>query len=112
MFRICNEIDGQPATLFHGINGSRKLPLDIWIEAKIGKVRDGTAGKWYKSGFHVLPTIEDIVKFAKVFKNRKGRFFVEVDVKKLHSKKHSRGPVFLARKMKISRKNWKNRVPI
>jgi hypothetical protein len=111
MFRIFDEIDGQPATLFHGINGSRKLPLGTWIVAKTGMVRDGI-GKYYKSGFHVLPTMADIVKFAKVFKNRKNRYFVEVNVKELHSKQHSRGPVFLARKMKISKKNWENRTPI
>lgn len=111
MFRICEEIDGQPATLFHGLNGSRKLPLNTWMKAETGMVRDGV-GKYYKSGFHVLSTMNEIEEYTKLFKIRKGRFFVKVSAEKLYPKKHSRGKVFLARKIKISRKNWENRVPI
>jgi len=112
MFRIFEEVNGQPATLFHGVKGSRKLPLNIWIKSETKMVKEGTNGTLYKSGFHVLSSKEDVVKFAKVFKNRKNRFIVKVDALNLRRKKNSKSPIFLAKKMRIDQKDWEKRIPI
>jgi len=54
MYKIFDIRDRKPCTLFHGIDGSRTMPLDTWIEADIKQVKDGTSKTSYESGFHVL----------------------------------------------------------
>ena len=52
--------DNELYTLFHKLDGGTRLvPRGIWLSAKSRKVRDGTGGRWYNSGFHVFPKDSD-----------------------------------------------------
>ena len=58
---------GRPATLFHGVNGSRVLPVGEPIEANRKRVRDGRGNAWYESGFHVFKREQDAYAYAQRF---------------------------------------------
>lgn len=111
-YRIFDEKHDVPHTLFHGVNGSRKLPLNEWITAKIKPVREAR-GKIYKSGFHVLKTKAEAVEFlATRFKNTDHRVISPIFVDEsagIWKKHHSRANVFLVKKILISKKQWKKR---
>lgn len=109
-FRICDVKGGLPHTLFHGIGGSRRIPLDRWVRAKVATVHDGDRGRAYKSGFHVLKDRKTAKRVLRdTFKKLKGRVIVSVNVADVWPKKHSRHGVVLARWMKLSQNAWKKR---
>ena len=112
-YRIFDEKNDAPHTLFHGVKGSRKLPLDTWVEAEIRKVKDGSCKVKYISGFHVLKTEQEAKSFLnKMFKYKNYRVITRVLVDEdsgLWKKEHSKSNVFLAKKIKILKKDWKNR---
>jgi len=108
-FKIFDEKDGLPRTLFHGINGSKTLPLNEWIDAVVKDVSDG--GTVYKSGFHILPTLEETRQYATRFKESKT--LVEVDVDEsagVWPKSHSKSNVVLAKRIRIRTSQWKKRI--
>ena len=108
-YRICDEKNGLPMTLFHGIRGSRKIPLDRWIEADVKTVNEDK-GTPYKSGFHVLRDKEAAKRvLLETFKQLRGRFIVRVEVRDTWPKKHSRHGVILARRMRIRSMDWAKR---
>lgn len=88
-------------TLFHGVNRSRILPLDRWLEADIKMVSDGSNGTQYLSGWHIAsrPTcFEYLLKFTA---NRK-LAIVMCEVRgKIWSKKHSPSKIFLCKWINI-----------
>lgn len=92
--------DGNLCTLFHGVNGSRKLNKNILYTANSKLVSDG--GTKYMSGFHVLPTRNEAKQYMRSFKVRLDRLVIkEVEINKFWSKKHSRSNVLLAKEMTI-----------
>jgi hypothetical protein len=112
-YRIFDDIDGQPATLFHGVRGSRKLLLDQWHEAAVKPVTDGSGVTVYQSGFHVLPRIEDVAIFLRKFRHLENRVIakVEIDVDAgIWPKTHSKSPIILAKKMRIRKSDWEKRI--
>lgn len=111
-YRIFDEKDGQPHTLFHGLNGSRKLPMDEWLEAKVGPVTDGSGVTTYQSGFHVLKDKELAMDVFRTFFNPRNRVVVKVRVKETWTKQHSKHKVTLARFMRISKKDWDKRIKL
>jgi hypothetical protein len=111
MFKIFDEKNGSPATLFHGINGSKTLPLDEWIVANIKPVTDGTGTRVYESGFHTLPSVDAAIKYLNKFTNVGNKVIVEVELDgKIWDKTHSPSPVTLSEKIKINSEAWGNRV--
>ena len=44
--------NGDLRFLFHGLDGSRTVPLNKWLKAKQRRVKDGTSKHKYLSGFH------------------------------------------------------------
>lgn len=116
MYRIFDEKNAMPHTLFHGVNKSRRLPLDTWIESETKLVQDGSGQKnKYKSGFHVLQTFDEIVFFKNRFRNMNGRVVCKVIVDMnagLWDKEHSPADVKLVKRMKISSKDWSNRIEL
>ena len=109
-YRMFEEKGGLPCTLFHGVDGSRQLPLNTWITAKVAIVKDGTGGKEYQSGFHVLPALGGVVAFLNHFTHLDSRVICAVEVSGLWPKIQSPAPVFLARKMRIPSDAWDKRV--
>jgi hypothetical protein len=104
-YKIFDEKEGNPRTLFHGVNGSKTLPLNEWIEAVVKDVSDG--GTVYKSGFHILSNLQEIRKYATRFKESK--IISEVDVDEdagIWPKIHSPSKIMLAKKMRICTKQW------
>jgi hypothetical protein len=92
-------------TLFHGINGTRKLPIGKWVKAEIKKnIRDGV-GKRYTSGIHIVDGLEEAKSYTKKFR-RKDRVIVPCYAKGLKPKTHSRHKVYLADEVKIISKTF------
>jgi len=108
-YKIFDEKDGLPRTLFHGIEGSKTLPLDSWVEAVVKDVSDG--GTVYKSGFHVLPSKEETEEYATKFKEKKVVAEVDVDEEAgIWPKAHSPSNIMLVKKIRIRSAQWKKRV--
>jgi hypothetical protein len=115
MYRIFDEKNNMPCTLFHGVNGSRQLPLNEWVVSQTKEVYDGNKKKStkYISGFHVLTSIDDVTKFLKKFRNLDNRVVCAVDVDidaGIWDKEHSPGKVKLVKKLKIPGEYWDSRV--
>lgn len=99
-YRIVELKNGEPHSLFHGTNRSRALPVGEWIEAEKKMVRDG-AGKWYLSGFHVMPTLEEANEYFQIFKKKENRVIVPCEAEGLRPKEHSRSRVYLADRIRL-----------
>ena len=99
-----------PKTLFHGINGTRELKLNKWLNAKLSMVNDNATS--YRSGFHLLKTIKETKAYFDKFKNKKNRCIVEVFVDERSGiwKKKTSKSVYLAKRIKITSKQWNNKL--
>lgn len=89
-------------SLFHSVmNGRRNMPKDQWIKAirRIGS--EGVNGPKYRTGFHVLPTLEQCQSYSKKFKIKNSRRIISLHCKNLRKKKHSPSPVMLANEIYI-----------
>ena len=62
-YKIVELDDNKIKTLFHGVNGSRTVSCNKWIEADCKQGRDGSGERWYLTGWHTLPTKEDAEKY-------------------------------------------------
>lgn len=101
-FKIIEIVNGEIKTLFHGINGSRVMPVNEWLRADIKIVSDGTSGTPYKSGWHTLPDYESTVEYMKRFTKRLEILrIVECEVRNTWSKEHSPSPVILSEYIKF-----------
>jgi len=91
-------------TLFHGNNGSRFLEPNIWLRANEKMVIDGSDGRTYLSGWHVLKSYDKAVSFLnRRFRKRKELLhIVPCKVKNIRVKP-SNSIVFLARWIKIEK---------
>lgn len=102
-YRICERKKGNLLTLFHGVRGSRTLPLNEWIEAETKEVFEGSrlTAKRYISGFHCLPTLEETRKFSRKFRAPRDLVIVKCEIKNTHPKTHSTSNILLAKWMRI-----------
>jgi hypothetical protein len=81
------------------------------VTAEQKTVFDGSRGKKYRSGFHAMPTIPDINKLLRLFKNLDDLVVVKIEVDgETWPKAHSRFNIELAERMLIPPRAWKNRV--
>jgi len=111
-YKIFDVKDDMPHTLFHGVNGSRRLQLDQRMFAENKKVRDGSGKRWYKSGFHAYVHLKDAAQWARGAKNLDNRVAVKVSVTKCRYKPNAVRPTLLAATMCVYSKDWKNRIPL
>jgi hypothetical protein len=97
-FKIVEANGPDLKTLFHGIDGSRKLPSGRWLTAAKKMVKDGTSKTRYLSGFHILMTEADAERYLTSFSRRLEKLkIVRCTVRgEIRPKRHSRHPVFLA----------------
>ena len=95
--------DGTLLTLFHGVDGSRKMRKEQWITAKKETVFDGSNGTRYTSGFHFLKTYEEAVEYLTYFSQLSlaRKVIIECLFEGVYPKLHSRSNVYLARQMFI-----------
>ena len=97
-----NENTGEYKTLFHGVNGSRKLIKNKWLTAVEKMVGDGTSKTRYLSGFHILESYDECVTYLTYFKTPKNRVIVPCLAKgNIRPKSHSRHEVFLSKQVKF-----------
>jgi hypothetical protein len=91
-YRILEISWGQVKSLFHGTRRSRVIPLDVWHKADIKEVKDGTSGRFYRSGWHFLPTKEEAVSFFdRMFRIKDDRYVVKVYARgNIRTKEHSK----------------------
>ena len=86
--------------LFHGVNGSRKIPFDTWLVAERKWAGEGRTKYW--TGFHVFLEkciVEDyLLRFTD---KTKTRTIIHCYAKGLRPKESSRGNVFLANEMMV-----------
>jgi hypothetical protein len=86
---------GQFLTLFHGIGGTRVLPIGKTIKAEIKEnVMDGK-GTTYTSGLHIIDGYENALEYLTKFK-RKDRAIVKCHARGLKHKTKSKPYVYLA----------------
>ena len=104
-WRLLRDKDSSPATLFHGVQGSRILPLDEWVDADVRRVDDG--GTPYQSGFHVVPMYAELLRVASRFRNIDDVVVCLVDVAgDVWEKEHSPYAVLLAERMRVRFSRW------
>lgn len=91
-------------TLFHGIRGSKIIPVDKWVRSERKIVRDGSVGTQYTSGWHIMMNFDECQNYLSRFTSIKGheRTIVEIDVRgKIWPKEHSPSNVHLCEEIMI-----------
>jgi hypothetical protein len=92
--------NGEFLTLFHGIGGTRVLPIGEVIKAEIkDNVMDGK-GTTYTSGIHVIDGFKNALDYLKRFR-RTDRVIVMCEASGLKHKAKSKPYVFLADEITI-----------
>jgi hypothetical protein len=110
-YKIFDEGDDGPKTLFHGLDGSRSLPVGKWLNAEIKLVTDGSRQSPYTSGFHAYYTLDDVYNWLRAAKNLDGRVVVKVAVCGCRDKPQAVRPTILAKRLMVARENWEDRIP-
>lgn len=96
-YKIIDFQDGKARTLFHGINGSKTIPMNEWVKADKKMASDGTRGTRYLTGWHLLPTKEECVEYLQRFTNLEHKAIAVCQVRgDVWKKEHSHHNVLLA----------------
>lgn len=99
---IKDEESGELKNLFHGVNNSRTMPKNEWIEAEKKIVVDGSGQEPYVSGFHIFKNKEEAKSYLDSnFRTEKNRVIVTCKARNLRSKERSRHDVYLADEIKL-----------
>lgn len=100
-YKIVQEHGNDIKLLFHGINGTKVLPINKWVKAKrVENAMDGV-GTSYTSGIHIIDGLEEARKYLSRFR-RNDRIIVECIAKGLRKKEKSRSAVYLADEILIT----------
>lgn len=110
MYKVFEDREGAPEFLFHGVGGSKCVPLDAWLDAEVKWAREGS-NPHYWTAFHAYPSIESVVQWRHRTRRQAGRVVVEIDAKDV-TKKPTRGEAFLARRMRLTADQWAARIPL
>lgn len=95
--------NGEYYTLFHGVNGSRKIPIDAWVTAKQSVGYEGSHGKKFRTGFHVFDSLEYGLKFISKFRKKRTIAIVEIEVSGKLRIKPTNNRILLCKYMRIPR---------
>jgi hypothetical protein len=93
--------NGEYLTLFHAVNGSRRIPKGKWVDAKQVITYDGRGSTMYRAGFHVFTDFSIAEEFIKKFRAPRTIVVVEVDVAGSMRLKPTNNKVLLVSKMRI-----------
>jgi hypothetical protein len=104
-YRICERKGEKLLTLFHAINGSREMPIGVWLDADVKPVRDASKnrGKEYISGFHCMLDLDEMRAFKRMFRKPRDLVIVECEIEGSRRKEHSRANVILADRIKLNK---------
>jgi len=120
-WKIFDTKDGKPRTLYHGYKptdnrgtqtgeGSTKnVLLGKWLVAEHKVVSDGSGGKLYNSGFHVLTDLVDCVKYLKRFKKLNTKAICRVRIDGIFRKPNSVEGVYLVDNLRLDSWDWEKR---
>lgn len=110
-WRILENKEGKPHTLFHGVDGSRTLPLDTEIVACTKIVRNAKGQTPFKGGFHTLESETETREYLKRFNaSRPGTLVVcAVDVRDVWLKPTNK-LITLSRFMIIASDDWQEAI--
>jgi hypothetical protein len=106
-YRIVEIKDGKVMSLFHGTDGSRIIPLDVWHKANVKLVRDG-GKRYYNAGWHFLKSEEEAWAFLnRMFRIKDNRFVIKCHVRgNIRPKEHStKGKCWLADEIMVKRED-------
>jgi hypothetical protein len=93
---VDKDAKGNYKTLFHGVDGSRVMPVGSWVRSEQKTVRDGSSGTEYTSGWHVLLSLTECKRYLSKFKKSDEKVIVKVNVKgSIWPKEHSPSNVYL-----------------
>ena len=93
--------NGQFKTLFHSNgDGRRILPRSTWIKA-VQRVSSEGGGTKYRTGFHMLKSLDEIKEYSRKFQIKSSRRIISVWARGVRRKKHSTSPVLLAKEIFI-----------
>jgi len=97
-YKIVEVVNDEIRTLYHGLHGTRTMPIGTWLRADMKAVKDGTSKTEYTSGWHVFEYKADAQKYLEKFSTRTDLLkIVECEVTgEKWEKVHSPSPVFLA----------------
>ena len=77
VYKIVEKDGDVTKTIFHGYNKSRIIPSDKWLKAEKKIVQDGSSGRYYLSGWHVIKNEKAAIHFLKTkFRKRLDKLFV------------------------------------
>jgi hypothetical protein len=81
-FKIMDFKEGKLKTLFHGTDGTRVVPQWELVKAQVREhATDGGPGSaMYRSGWHVLETLEQAKAYLKKFKNMTHKVIVKCEI--------------------------------
>jgi hypothetical protein len=100
-YKIMIRDRGNVKTLFHGVNGSKTIPMNEWVEADVKQGRDGSGDRYYLTGWHTLESKQEALDYLKRFKAEKDYCIVKCTIKDIWKKEHSPSNVYLSRYIKI-----------
>jgi hypothetical protein len=113
-YRIFEEKDGVPHTLFHGNNNFRKLVIGKWITAEKKNILYPTyPPKEVPHGFHVFETLQNALDYMFLFKHIENKVICRVHVENTNDVGFSPRrdyKLFLAEHMFISKNDWEDRL--
>jgi len=77
VYKIIENKKGNYYTLFHGVDGSRLLPINTWLNANKRLVKDGSDGLIYESGFHCFLDLNIAHNYIRHFRKNKNRTIIK-----------------------------------
>lgn len=110
MYKVFEDRDGVPEFLFHGVGGSKRVPIGDWLDAEVKWAREGS-NPHYWTAFHTYPSIESVAQWRHRTRRQAGRVVVEVEVRGV-TKKPTRGEAYLAQRMRLTKSQWGARRPL
>jgi hypothetical protein len=101
----------RPKTLYHGIDGSRLLPIGKWVKAERKMVTDGSRRHPYLSGFHSYASLEEVTRWLQAAQYYEDRVVVKVKIKGCRPKPNAVRPTVLSNWLLILPSDWRDRIP-
>lgn len=96
----------RPCTLFHGLLGSKTLPMSLWLKAERKVALQSGAKYTFETGFHLLSTEGEAIEYRKQFKDPTDLVICRVWAGGLRRKPRARNEVWLADWMYIETDEW------
>jgi len=105
VFKVFLIENGKLKNLFKGINGTRTIKFNTWLEAEKKMSVDGSGQDPYLTGIHVLKDKKKAIEYLNNFRTDKNRVIVKCKAKGLRQKP-TNDNVYLADNLYVPRQNF------